>query len=77
MSEAYYVETGYVEPGYFISEPAPGFMTKVERITILKGYNRNQILREIDSDLVERILERELIYRPINRTVVDKIITVV
>jgi hypothetical protein len=71
----FYVETGYVEPGYFESEPAPPGAVKIERLTVYKERDLIVVYRMIDVDAVYEDIESIIAYRPINRTLVDHIVT--
>lgn len=71
----YYVQTGYVEPGYFISEPAPPTAVKIEKLTIYKDIDDIIIYKDLDGDIIYMSRNAELTFRPINRTIVDILVT--
>jgi hypothetical protein len=64
----YYVQTGYIEPGYFVSEPAPPELIKKEQITIYEIFDIDEIFRINDETTILKSDDHDIIYRPINRT---------
>lgn len=64
----YYVATGYVEPGYFVSEPAPPELIKKETITVYKEIDGLVLYIEKDDATIYRTLDEVLVFRPLNRT---------
>ena len=64
----YYVATRYVEPGYFVSEPAPPELIKKEYLTVYKQTDVVALFSEIDEATIYRDSNENIVYRPINRT---------
>jgi hypothetical protein len=64
----YYVATGYVEPGYFVSEPAPPELIKKEYLTVYEQIDVLALFSEIDANVIYRAANENIVHRPINRT---------
>lgn len=64
----YYVATGYVEPGYFITEPAPPELIKKEQLTVYRFVDAAAILKQTNAQIVYKAEDAEVAFRPLNRT---------
>lgn len=71
----YFVETGYLEPGYFVSEPAPPEVIKYEKLTVYRIIDEIVVLRARDRLVVYEDIETLVSYRPVDRTTVYLAVT--
>lgn len=67
----YYIQTGFVEPGYFVSEPAPPAVVKVEKLTVFRDIDSIVIFENYDSDIVYDKIDDEIIYRVVDRITIE------